>query len=138
MEAENNQTIERLEKQRKRDALRLEQEKTKKVDHVRYFHDHIINRLKLNAREFEAKLKSQMSNIQSELDLKNKMLLGNATSSDFDKVLETIKANNHDAILEKDKEIEKLKKDLNELKSKLDSNVHKAKADGLKRIAHLK
>jgi guanylate kinase len=101
----------------------MERAKATKLAHVKYFHNHIIKRLKLRTQDFEEKLGSKLSSLQNELEFKNKLIDGSATSSDFEKTLETLNANNQKLLQKKDKTIQTLYKDLDELKGKLNDNV---------------
>jgi len=123
LEKETTANITRLEESRKQEDRKLEQSKNTKIAHLKYFHNHVIKRLKLRSQDFEEKLNSRLSTLQHELELKNKLLDGTATSSDVEKSLATLNADNQKLLQGRDRTIETLTKDLNELKRKLDDNV---------------
>jgi len=99
MQTETDQKVMQLEQQRRQEVQRIDQDNTKRLQHIKYFHDHIVTKLNLRTQDFEQKLKSRLALVQNELELKNKLLEGTAIPSDVEKFTT---ANNQILFEEKD------------------------------------
>jgi len=94
MEPESNASIERWERQRASEVLQAARGMSRRLEHLRYFYEHILQRSMERSKDSEAKLQTQFDSIRAELEYKNKLLDGSATASDFDRALTTLEANN--------------------------------------------
>jgi len=70
---------------------KLTREKDKKLDHVKYFHNHVLKNLKLEADVSSSKLTERLKTLDQELTLKNKQLSGTASTKDVDSLVASIR-----------------------------------------------
>jgi hypothetical protein len=140
MEPESNNALERFERQRDSDVLQAERAMSRRLDHVRYFYEHILRRYILRRNDCEVELKTQSHSIRTELEYKNKLLhdTANVTARDFDRALQTLEANHLTLLGLKDTAIQTLETQLKDTRNTFAINSGKVKTVHEKQARHTK
>ena len=138
MEPGSNQSLERLERQRDSAESQAGRAMARRLEHVQYFHGRIVQRHLLRQQECECQLKTQISNMRTELACKNKLLDGSATASDFDHALHTLQTNHLTLLQLRDNAIQNLESQLKDSRSTFDMHCSKAKTEAEKKRQNVK
>jgi len=106
IDEEGKAKIKALEAEKKSLAERGKKDTQRRLDHVRFFNESVMKRLKLKGDQYTSQLQNQMASLKTELEFKNKQSLGHATASDTEHLITTIKNEHARALAEKDRQLE--------------------------------